>query len=389
MKAIVSLRMMTNRASLVLAITAVLYGAAIGGRLALHHFDPSFFVCAGRKSCEPALAPSDLTILTVDGYDGQFYYRLALDPWTTRRSEFGITIDIPPYRYQRILLPILAHAIALGRTGWVPTAIIVLNYLSISALGLFAGLFAMSFSRHALWGLAIPLYPGLLLSIDRDLTEVLMIATAIVGLYAMHRHRFLIGSLILALAVLARETILLLVLVLLAASAVATLRNRAFRFETTSLLIPLAAFAAWQLWTFHVWGAFGVVKAPSTFGAFFGGIRQFALSLVAQQLSLHRWLWVSELMLLVGAVVVTALTIGDSKADQAIKIAWASYVVLLCFLSGAVWVEDLAFMRAAIEMMALSFLILMSARGRFLLGLLAAGNFAIWVAVAYDRIYSI
>jgi len=56
-------------------------------------------------------------------------------------------------------------------------------------------------------------------------------------------------------------------------------------------------------------------------------------------------------------------------------------------MSSAVWVEDLAFLRAAVEMMVLSFLILMSARGRSLIGLLSAANLATWVVVAYHRIY--
>ena len=37
------------------------------------------------------------------GYDGQFFYRLALRPWTQTRTEFGITFDEPAYRQQRLV----------------------------------------------------------------------------------------------------------------------------------------------------------------------------------------------------------------------------------------------------------------------------------------------
>jgi hypothetical protein len=171
----------------------------------------------------------------------------------------------------------------------------------------FLGTFCNGIRAPRAMGPLNPLYPGLLLSIDRDLTEVLMIALAVAGLYLIHRHRFLLGSFILALSVLARETILLLILALFAASVVAMLRKRASRFEAASSLIPLAMFAAWQLWTFHVWGAFGVVTGPGNFAPFFEGIRPLAQSLTVQHWLPRHWLRISELMLLAGAVVVTGL----------------------------------------------------------------------------------
>jgi hypothetical protein len=376
----------TNRAGMVAAITALLYGIQIGGRLAIHRFDPSSFVVACFEFCSPDLVPPGLTIHT-GGYDGMFYYRMALNPWTTRRTDFGIRIDNPPYRYQMILLPILAHIVALGREQWVPASIIAVNYLAVCAIGLLAGLFALAFERHALWGLAIPFYPGLLLSIDRDLTEVLMIALAMGGLYFLHRSRFLAGSCVLALSVLARETILLLVLTMLAASAVAMLRDRARRFEAASLTIPLAVFAAWQLWIFHIWGVFGFASAPANFAPFFAGIGEFVGRLAVQPN--RHLLWKSELLLLAVAAALTAFETFTSATETGIKLAWAAYLILLCFLSNAVWVEDMAFMRAAAEMMVLGFLILLGARSSLLFGILAAANLAIWVAVACQRIYVI
>ena len=41
------------------------------------------------------------------GYDGQFYYRLALDPFNWNKTAFGITMD-QSYRYTRIGYPALA-----------------------------------------------------------------------------------------------------------------------------------------------------------------------------------------------------------------------------------------------------------------------------------------
>ncbi len=48
------------------------------------------------------------------GYDGQFYAQLATDPTLQHPEVFKNAIDEPAYRSRRILLPLVAHAVALG-----------------------------------------------------------------------------------------------------------------------------------------------------------------------------------------------------------------------------------------------------------------------------------
>ncbi len=88
-------------------ITLIAYLAFLLTRLSLHGGDPSFFVTAGAFFVDRQSAPASLSILNGShGYDGQFYYRLALDPFPAQRTNFGITLDVPAYRQQRILYPI-------------------------------------------------------------------------------------------------------------------------------------------------------------------------------------------------------------------------------------------------------------------------------------------
>src|SRR5437870_36042 len=92
----------------ILVVVALLYGSFISLRLAEQHADPSAFVTAGDRFCDPQQVPFNLRVLpTSDGYDGQFYYRLALDPFTRTRTAFGIQLDLPAYRQQRIIYPLL------------------------------------------------------------------------------------------------------------------------------------------------------------------------------------------------------------------------------------------------------------------------------------------
>src|SRR5690606_33211595 len=52
-----------------------------------------------------------------EGYDGQFTYWIALEP---RPEAVGPRLDVPAYRYQRILLPLVARLLALGLPGLIP-----------------------------------------------------------------------------------------------------------------------------------------------------------------------------------------------------------------------------------------------------------------------------
>ena len=136
----------------VVAITAVVYGVIIWGRLAFHHWDPTFFIRAGGYFYDQSRSPQPLTIRHYTGYDGQFYYRFALDPLSSERAAYGITIDSPAYRGQRILYPVLAHLLAFGRTTWVPWSMIIVNYLAIGGLALSAARFAQRLALPALEG---------------------------------------------------------------------------------------------------------------------------------------------------------------------------------------------------------------------------------------------
>jgi hypothetical protein len=100
----------------VVAITAILYGGFIVAWLAYHDWNPSFFVVAGDAFCQPQLVPKGFLVNEGDGYDGQFYYRLALDPFTKARFGYGIALDDAPYRQQRILYPLFVRILALGQT---------------------------------------------------------------------------------------------------------------------------------------------------------------------------------------------------------------------------------------------------------------------------------
>ena len=149
------------------------------------------------------------------GYDGQFSYYMALD-FTHARYY----MDEPAYRYRRLLYPVVARAAALGEPSRAPVAMIAINWLALGgcALALAAWLRRRACSPWS--ALLVGLYPGLLLALQRDLTEPLAYALVAAGMYLFRyggRGRLLWAGLVFGLAGLARETTIVFPLCLLGA----------------------------------------------------------------------------------------------------------------------------------------------------------------------------
>jgi hypothetical protein len=142
------------------------------------------------------------------GYDGQFYYRLALDPFNWNKTAFGITMD-QSYRYTRIGYPVLAWLVSLGQHQLVPVALVAINLLGVAAMAFLGGMFARESGRHALWGLAFAAYFGLVISVGRDTAEPLAEACMLGGLLSYRRSKPVLAACLFAVGAVTRETILL------------------------------------------------------------------------------------------------------------------------------------------------------------------------------------
>ena len=57
------------------------------------HGHLSLFIMAGHTYTHRSQLPPGLLRVPSAGYDGQFYYRLALDPFNWHHTAFGITMD--------------------------------------------------------------------------------------------------------------------------------------------------------------------------------------------------------------------------------------------------------------------------------------------------------
>jgi len=172
------------------------------------HGDVTRFIDAGRSFVNPARAPGNLKIVPGSGYDGEFYYRLALDPANLHRTAFGITFDNAS-RVQRIAYSAIAWLVSGGgRVTAVPWALVTVNVLGLGAIAWLGGVIARDAKRPAVYGLLVAGYFGFLFTLGRDLTEITAATFLLAGIVALRRERPVLAGFLLAAAALSRETAL-------------------------------------------------------------------------------------------------------------------------------------------------------------------------------------
>ncbi len=184
-----------------------------------------------------------------EGYDGQFTYDIAVHPWSAAPQ-----LDVPAYRYQRILQPALARLLALGQEGLIPWAILGLD-LAALAFGT-ALLEALLVAEHTTrwYALTYGLFGGIFFAVRVSTSEPLAYGLVLAAILAGQRGRFTLQALLFGLAALAKETTILFTVGYLAYF----LLERRWRDTLRLALVGVLPFMIWQV-VLRLWlGQFGI-----------------------------------------------------------------------------------------------------------------------------------
>lgn len=184
-----------------------------------------------------------------EGYDGQFGYFIARDPSTA--AQF---IDVPAYRFQRILLPGLGWALSLGNDALLPWMFLVIGLVSLAAGTAILENLLVQHGVSRWFALAYGLTIGTFGAVRLSLPEPLAYALALGGIWLITRDKWLWSAVLFALAALARETTLLIP----AAYGLYLLTQRSWKIAIPFGLITLAPFILWQAILYTHLGSFGV-----------------------------------------------------------------------------------------------------------------------------------
>ena len=187
------------------------------------------------------------------GYDGQFSYYIAasMDPETVEPK-----LDVPAYRYQRILYPLAARTLAIGVDAWLPWTLVL-----VGLLAQWGGTWAVARTLldqaiNPWYSLSYGLWVGLVVAIGVGLGEPLAYGLAAGGWLARSRGRIVWSALLLGLAVFSKET----TIIFLAAAILAELTEKRRGRALVAYVVAVGAFAAWQAWLWNTFGSPGLAS---------------------------------------------------------------------------------------------------------------------------------
>jgi hypothetical protein len=184
-----------------------------------------------------------------EGYDGQFNYYIARGPSTAAQY-----IDVPAYRFQRILLPAIGWLLSFGNDALIPYIFLLVGVISLAAGTALMERLLVEHGLSRWYALAYGLTIGTFGSARLSLPEPLAYALALGGIWLFLRERWLWSAALFALAALARETTLLIP----AACGFYLLQQRKWRVAVPFGLITLVPFAIWQGMLYAHFGTFGI-----------------------------------------------------------------------------------------------------------------------------------
>ena len=358
------------------------------------HGSISRFILVGRHFASVAQLPHGMPVAKTYGYDGQFFYRLALNPLNFHHTAYGITMD-RPYRYMRIGYPALTWLVSLGQHFLVPVMLVAVNIAAIGALGYLGALFAVEGGRHALAGLLMPGYFGLITSLSRDTAEPLAAVCLLAALLAVRSRRPVLAAALLAYGALTRETVMVAVAAIAIMRVIGILRGRARPGrEDLAWVVPAVAFAAWQV---VVKAATGSVPLLADSGRnagapFIAPLQAFRHNLA--HVHLHQFeqydLWFLELAILACFSVAALLCLRSTNAPVHERLAFILYLFEICIVTPSTWNSLDADMRSFIEVYLLAVIILLGTPrrtlGTRLLPSLAALTMPALIAITQRRL---
>lgn len=353
---------------------ALIYGLVAFVLLMPRGFDPSGFVLMGDRYADWSALPAPVRGLSQStGFDGQFYYRLALSPFARDEQVYGIRFDFPAYRAQRIGYPVLAWVAALGSPANTAAALLAVN---VVALGLLAGVSAWLVRAGALSRIGCVMicgWPGFLVALSHDTAEIVQSALLLAALACFLKGRRGWYAVLAFATLITRETALPILAGIALAEAARALRSndRPRTGQIVAVFAPLVAWAAW--WALNVW-RFGDVGQAQVAGMNLGPPFLNAMRVLAANLSTAQQ-WSPDLAVEAFTRLVFLSTLGgflaflafavvrlrrqvDDGAGRSLLVGWCAAAVLVLCLGRGPMSEPQSYLRVFTECWVVGWLLL-------------------------------
>jgi hypothetical protein len=158
--------------------------------------DVSRFVMAGDQFVDPVEVEPEISVFEDSpGYDGQFFWRLAVDPMEWDMApRHGVYFD-SAYRPPRIMYPAMAWLAAGGHPGLVVWTLVGVNVIAIGVITGLGAMVAQRGQRPPVAGLLMANATGLVFALARDLSDIVTLAAILAGIVALQRDRTALATL--------------------------------------------------------------------------------------------------------------------------------------------------------------------------------------------------
>ncbi len=312
---------MKKKRNNILWVVGIFYLIYIFLFLSKFQFNPSATIelSANHVTKYNAPLPPNLVVeINRDGYDGQFYYMIAADPW---HKHIAVTTNW----YQRILYPTLAHILSLGNKALIPIILLLINFVSI-ILGTYVLLLLLEkYKANLNLAYIFAFNVGILIAIIRDLPEPLLCLFIVLTIYYMEKKEDGIAIIYLAAALLTKEIAILFAAALL----FYLLLKREFK-RFLIYLGPLLLYSFWLLSLFLRFDKIALMESIERGGIPFLGIAQYFLWLKFPNDLNELYTYYSALPVLI-FVVIQCVLVFKQKAKYH-SYYWLSLTLQILFL---------------------------------------------------------
>jgi len=355
-----------GRGWLFAACVLVCYALTLLPSLIRNQFDPSVFIVAGATYVDATQTPSRIVVRPGSGYDGQFYYRLAMAPLDFGPRSHGVQFDHGPLRMQRIGYPTLAWIASFGRPELAPLVLPLVNLAGIAALALVALSLCRRLQLPVWTAAAIMMWPGLPVSLSRDTTEIWAATFLLAALVAYFARRFRLYALLGVLCVLTRETGILAFGGIFLYSALR--REWPAAVASGAIAVPFLAWRLFLTWRWDQGFPTGDLSWP-----FVGAIQTLARILTGvytrhagmEWLVMHAYALAAVAFVVAFAAFIITTVFSRARTETGGPLAFA-LVPMLCLMSlltaNGPWIESIAFFRVFTEVFAVGCIFLAQAR---------------------------
>lgn len=182
-----------------------------------------------------------------EGYDGQFTYYIAVNPGNDY-------LDVPAYRFQRILLPISGFILSFSQKSLIPFTLLAINLLALAGGTFILEQLLISHKVSRWYAIGYGMSIGVFGSARLMTTETLAYGLVLLAIWLYQRDKWLWSALIFGLSALSKE----MTLIFVAGYFLYFITQKQWMRAILFSLFAGIPFAALQLFLYSQLGSFGI-----------------------------------------------------------------------------------------------------------------------------------